>query len=291
MTEMKKYQSIVRHGKKGTHLTLEDGSDIVIMEKLDGANASFLIGDGKLRCFSRNTELDPSNTLRGFYEWVQSLTKEQQPREGLILFGEWLCRHKLDYGENENKFYLFDVYDTEKEEYLSFDEVSNVADQLDLLLVPVFYAGKFQSMEHILSFVGKSELGEKGEGVVVKNYSYRDRYGKQLFTKFVSDEFSEMQNVKKQKIKTQADALDEFVNNTVTKARVQKILHKLVDEDIIKEDYAIEDMGSILKGFGSRIVDDVIEEELDVLLKVLKQKISRKVPSVVKEVLAEEGRA
>ena len=250
MTEMKKYQSIVRHGKKGTHLTLEADSDIVIMEKLDGANASFLVEDGKLKCFSRNTELDPSNTLRGFYEWTQSLIKGQQPREGLILFGEWLCRHKLDYGENENKFYLFDVYDTEKEEYLPFDKVLDVAYQLDLNLVPVFYTGKFQSMEHILSFVGKSELGEKGEGVVVKNYSYRDKYGKQLFTKFVSDEFSEMQNVKKQKIKTDTDVLDEFVNNTVTKARVQKILHKLVDEGIIKEDYAIEDMGSILKGFG-----------------------------------------
>ena len=167
----------------------------------------------------------------------------------------------------------------------------DVAYQLDLNLVPVFYTGKFQSMEHILSFVGKSELGKKGEGVVVKNYSYRDKYGKQLFTKFVSDEFTEMKNVKKHRIKTDTDALDEFVSNTVTKARVQKILHKLVDEGVIKEDYAIEDMGSILKGFGSRIVDDVIEEELDTLLKVLKQKISRKVPSVTKEILAEEGRA
>ena len=287
---MKKYHDIVRHGKSGTHLTIEGNPYIIVQEKLDGANASFKREGDQILCFSRNTELDESNTLRGFSTWVHSTFKPEDLVEGGIYFGEWLVRHKLSYGENENKFYLFDIYDTEIERYISFDLVRHQAKQLKIPTVPVFYEGVFQSIEHIQSFVGKSELGEIGEGVVVKNVSYFNKHGQQQFTKFVSDQFAEMAKVKKQIVKT-SDPLGEFIESTVTKARVSKIIHKLVDENILKEDYAIEDMSVILKNAGSKVIEDVLKEELDELIKVVRSKIGKKVPSIVKEVLIEEGRA
>jgi hypothetical protein len=130
-------------------------------------------------------------------------------------------------------------------------------------LIPVFYEGAFQSIEHIQSFVGKSMLGEIGEGVVVKNVFYKDKHGNQLFTKFVSDEFAEKAQIKKHTVKQPTDQLQEFVNSTVTKARVSKIIHKMVDEGILEEDYAIENMGLILKNAGSKVFDDVVKDELD----------------------------
>ncbi|WP_137743376.1 RNA ligase family protein [Robertmurraya siralis] len=288
---MKKYQDIVRHGKSGTHLTIEGNPYIVIQEKLDGANASFKFENGELKCFSRNTELNKDNTLRGFTVWAnQHFMSHEGLAENYIFFGEWLVRHKLSYGENENQFYLFDIYDLVEDEYLPYSKVANAAEELGLNLVPVFYEGEFQSLEHIQSFVGKSKLGEIGEGVVVKNTDFKNKYGNQQFTKFVSDSFAEMAKTKKHKVNTQKDDLQEFVNATVNKARVSKIIHKLVDEGLLKEDYAIEDMGTILKNTGSKVFDDVIKEELDELLKLLKSKIGRKVPAVVKEVLTEEGR-
>lgn len=245
---MKKYMDVIRHGKSGTHLTIEGNPEIVIQEKLDGANASFKKENGQIKCFSRNTELDESNTLRGFYNWVHTTINPDELAEGYIYFGEWLVRHKLSYGENENQFYLFDIYN-EKGHYVSFDNVEMVAKQLKINLIPVFYYGTFQSLEHIQSFIGKSKLGEIGEGVVVKNVNYTDKHGNQQFTKFVSDDFAEMAKVKKHKVNTQKDDLQEFVNATVNKARVSKIMHKLVDEGILNEDYAIEDMSTILKKY------------------------------------------
>lgn len=38
------------------------------------------------------------------------------------------------------------------------------------------------------------------------------------------------------------------------------------------------------------MIEDVIKEELDELIKLVKSKIGKKVPQIVKEVLAEEGR-
>lgn len=286
---MKKYMDVVRHGKSGTHLTIEGNPEIIIQEKLDGANASFKREGDQIICYSRNTQLDESNTLRGFSTWVHSTFKPEDLVEDGIYFGEWLVRHKLDYGENENKFYLFDIYDTELERYISFDLVKHQSEKLEIPTVPVFYKGQFQSLEHVQSFVGKSMLGEVGEGVVVKNVTYQNKYGDQQFTKFVSDHFAEVSKVKKHNVKT-SDPLGEFIDSTVTKARVSKIIHKLVDENILNEDYAIEDMGVILKNATVRVIEDVLKEELDELIKVVKSKVGKKVPSIVKEVLNEEGR-
>jgi ATP-dependent RNA circularization protein (DNA/RNA ligase family) len=287
---MKKYMDVVRHGKTFTQSTLEGNPDIVIQEKLDGANASFKREGDTILCFSRNTQLDEHNTLRGFYNWVQENINANELVEGATYFGEWLVRHKLSYGENENKFYLFDIYDEETERYIGFNLVKLQAEKLNLNLVPIFYEGQFQSLEHIQSFVGKSMLGEHGEGVVVKNVSFTDKHGNQLFTKFVSDVFAEKAQVKKHTVKQPTDQLQDFVNSTVNTARVSKIIHKLVDEGVLEEDYAIEDMGTILKNTGTRVFDDVVKEELDELLKVVKSKIGRMLPQIVKQVLSEENR-
>lgn len=287
---MKKYSSIERHGKRGTHLTVEGNPHIIIYEKIDGANASFKLDEGKIIAFSRNNQLNEENNLRGFYEWTQEVVDKDKMIEGKTYYGEWSCRHKLDYGENQNKFFLFDVYDNENEEYLNFNIVQDEAHRLGINLAPVFYEGQFQSIEHIQSFVGKSVLGEIGEGVVVKNYGYRDRFGNQVFTKFVSDEFAEMQKTKKHNVNEKVDPLTGFIQSTLTEARVSKLIHKLVDEGRLEEDYGIEDMGTILKGLGSSVFEDIIKEELDTLLKVVKGKVGKSVPNVVKQVLANEGK-
>lgn len=51
------------------------GDEIVVQEKIDGANFSIRYDemDGTVHSFSRNTELDFSNTLRGAWGWANSL--------------------------------------------------------------------------------------------------------------------------------------------------------------------------------------------------------------------------
>ncbi|MDT0160424.1 RNA ligase family protein [Bacillus sp. AG4(2022)] len=285
---MQKYMKIIRHGKGGTHNSIYEGADIVVMEKLDGANSSFKLEDGKVIAFSRNNRLDEHNNLRGFYQWTQTINPANLI-EGVIYFGEWLVRHKLEYGEHENKFYLFDVFDPQEQKFANFDIVESEAHRLNLNLCPVFYKGEFQSLEHIMSFVGKSFLGKIGEGVVVKNYDFEmNRNGEQQFTKIVSDEFAEVKQVKKQRVSPTGGLLDEFVATNLTQARVSKILHKLVDEQILEPDYDVTDMGAILKNAGTRVYEDIIEEELDTLLKHVKSKIGKVLPVVVKEILSQK---
>lgn len=291
--EQQKYKSIVRYGKSGNEISAR--GKIVIWEKLDGANASFMRDGDKVVCYSRTTQLfgGKESNLGGFYEWVQENIKAEDLIEGYIYFGEWMNRHKIDYGEHLKKFFMFDVYSNIIDSYQDLEVIKLEAERLGLSLAPIFYEGDYVSEEHIQSFVGKSMLAPDGvgEGVVVKNYNYTDKFGNQLFTKIVTKAFQETNGAKVREMKAKPDPVAQFVNDTVTEARVEKILHKLVDEGKLKEDYAIEDMNEILKALGSSVYDDVMKEEADTLAKIVKGRIGRAVPNVVKSVLMSTGRA
>ncbi len=201
--EQKKYMDVVRLGHKSTIGVLNKGDQIIIQEKIDGANASFRYDEetDTVRAFSRNTELNEENTLGGFYQWTQQLPKDEL-MIGAIYFGERLNPHKVKYPEYEKQFFLFDIYNTYTGEYVDFSMVEDEAKRLGLNLVPVFYNGEYKGYEHLESFVGKTMLGgklgdvETGEGIVVKNIKYKDRFGHQLFVKLVTDAFREVQKQK-----------------------------------------------------------------------------------------------
>lgn len=291
--EQNKYKSIERYGKSGNEITTR--GNIVIWEKIDGANASFQREGDTVLCFSHNSYLDGTKykNLGGFYEWVQENIKAEDLVEGYVYFGEWTNLHKIDYGENLKKFFFFDIYDTGAERYLGMSDIRSESEQLGLTLAPIFYEGEYVSEEHIQSFVGKSMLAPDGvgEGVVVKNYKHFDKHGNQTFTKIVTKAFQETNGAKVKDMKAKPDPVTQFISDTVTEARIEKILHKLVDEGKLKEDFAIEDMSEILKVLGSSVYDDVMKEEADSLAKIVKGRFGRAVPNVVKAVLMKTGRA
>lgn len=285
MKEIKKYTSIVRHGKSNTHLVYNVGDKISITEKIDGANASFCIDEENLlgvSCYSRNQILSEENRLRGFYDWVESnivpIKEKLNPNYRYI--GEWLVPHKVVYKEEYyNNFYLFSIWSDTEEKYLSDETVKGEAARLNLLTPRYFYEGEYISFEHLKQFVGLSDMTKEpntGEGIVVKNVDYFDKYGRQIFTKIVSDKFAE---VMKQKPAKSTDVKDDKLRNLVlsvlTEARVEKIILKLVDKGIINRDFGIDDIGTILKNSGAEIIEDIYKEEGE-LFKDIDDKLVRK---------------
>ncbi|UUV46233.1 RNA ligase [Bacillus phage vB_BanS-Thrax2] len=299
--EQKKYQDITRLGHKTTIGVLTEGDWIVIQEKLDGANASFRKGEnGEILAFSRNTQLDEQNNLGGFWQFAQTLDPDLL-LPNIVYFGEWLNPHKVKYPEYQKQFFLYDLYDTNKGLYLDFNRVKDAHRMLGLNLIPVFYEGEYQSFEHLMSFVGKTLVGgrlgdvETGEGIVVKNVGFVDRHGNQKFVKLVTDAFREVQSQKAPKDpKMEATQEQLFVNATMTEARVEKMLYKLVDEGIIEEaPFQIEDMGVILRNMGTRIFDDIMKEESDMLPtdydeNQIRKSIGRNIAQIVKNIIAKQ---
>lgn len=294
--EQKKFMDVVRYGHKSTQGVLNEGDYIVVMEKLDGANASFRLSeDGEsVLAFSRNRQLDEENNLRGFFQWVKENISPESLIPGIVYFGEWLVKHKVDYGINGGQeFYLFDLYNVDGEVYLSHHTMMAEAARLGLQTVPVFYAGKYKGYEHLVQFVNRSVLAEQGEGIVVKNYDYRDRFGKQMYVKLVSEKFAEMRPQKTPRDPNRPESLEAtFIKTFMTRARVEKLLLKLVDEGVLDEQFGIEDMETILRNLGSRVYGDILKEETPpegFEEKEARRTVGKVLPVIVKQIINERN--
>lgn len=286
--ESKKYTKIIRFGKNETLGILEYlGSTIVVQEKLDGANASFTLENGQLIAYSRRMKLDQENDLRGFYSWVHTIDHELL-NNNYLYFGEWLVKHKIDYGKHMNQFYLFDVYDKTQERYVHFEIVKQEARRIGLNLIPVFYEGEAVSLDQLQAYVGLSKLGTTGEGIVIKNIDYTYK-GRQVYTKIVNDNFREIK-IKTPKKKLTKTKEGQFIDQFLTEARIEKMLFNLMDEKIIDENFEFKDKGTILKHLNVRLYEDLLEEEEESLgeefdPKLLRQLLSKTVSSSVKKIM------
>ena len=278
---MKKYKDIERLKDKYAP-AFKAGEHITITEKIDGANASILVNeDGTLTACSRRNELNQNNTLQGFYDFVQTLDASivsAALTSRYILFGEWLVKHTIRYPEDKMKqFYVFDVYDTETEQYMPWDFTKQIAEFIGLKTVPLFYDGPFISREHIYSFVGKTEMdGEPtGEGVVIKSQDRLDNKfsGTPEYVKIVAKEFSEVHQSKPQKeidpAKIAAKKADETLAATiVTARRITKGLEKLIEDGIIPEDWDEKSLGIIAKHLPRAIYNDCVKEEPETVAQI-----------------------
>ena len=296
MKEHKKYTDIIRLGHKSTQGVLNVGDRITITEKIDGANAHFgrdeESHDG-LIVGSRNQKLSDASTLSGFYFWVIENIYPRDLINGFRYYGEWAIPHKIKYRQDVYKnFYLFSIYDETTGQYIDDAIVQSEAIRLGLKTPEYFYEGEYISFEHLQGFVGKSnttEIPNTGEGIVVKNVDYRDRFGNQIFVKLVSEAFAEIQSQKLPKDPSRFDEIDSLVRSVLTENRVEKILLKKVAMGELHEDFAIEDMGMILKLITSEVFNDCMKEESDVFenkeMELVRKSFGKTTPFIVKEVL------
>lgn len=260
------------------------GEPIVIQEKIDGSNASFYydIEANLLKACSRRLELSEENTLNGFYNWVQSLPVDKVKEvigDRYIIFGEWMTKHSIKYSDDVMKnFYMFDVWDKKTEQYLPFEDTRSIFNRFSDCgverFVPIFYTGAFVSWEHILSFVGKTEMGAEpeGEGIVIKRQSKLDSKSSRdpFYVKIVSEKFSEVHKSKPKTIDpekmAQLEAEKAEVATVVTKRRVEKGLEKLIEDNIIPIDWDEHNMKIISKQLPKMIWEDVWKEEKETII-------------------------
>lgn len=288
---MKKYLDIERCKQKYAE-TFNVGEDIVIQEKIDGSNASIRYDEesGTLKAFSRRLELSADNTLNGFWDYVQTLnldTFKEILGSRYIVFGEWMgAKHAIKYPENVyGKFWMFDVWDTQIEQYLPYEETRSFYDKLiacgnednKFNFVPVFYIGKFESWEKTSELVGRTEVGAEptGEGIVIKRQNCLDSKSSRLpfYVKIVSEQFSEVHKSKKQKaIDPEAIAKKEanlaLAATIVTPQRVQKMIYKFIEDGLLPQDWDEHNLKDISKILPNAIYKDCVKEENETVQQV-----------------------
>lgn len=153
--------------------------DMVVEEKLDGANVGLSIGqNGNLRVQNRGQYLaEPhAGQFARLPAWLaqhgDALLSALTPK--LILFGEWCAaRHSLDYAALPDWFLLFDVYDREAGRFWSTSRRNVLASDAGLVTVPKVQHGKTTVTALKQLVATKQSYYREGplEGVVIRRES------------------------------------------------------------------------------------------------------------------------
>lgn len=170
--------------------------------------------------------------------------------------------------EAYNKWYVYDIYDTEKRTYLPQSAVREFCERQNLTYVKTFYEGPFVSWEHCRSFVGQSEIAlDQGEGAIVKNQTKlgaEDRENPSVI-KIVCENFAEVRKKKKQvedpEKRSEIGKAQAIVEQIVTPRRVEKEWMKMRDEGLIADLEVKQNIQILAKNLPMRIYQDCVKEE------------------------------
>lgn len=136
----------VESARKYRHV-LNDGEEVVITEKVHGANARFCFHRDRLWVASRNQfkRLDPSDLWWGL-AIAYGLEEVLSRHPGIAIYGEAYGQvQDLKYGEVGHRLTLFDALDINRRVWLDYDPFRALADDLGLTTAPELYRGPWQA--------------------------------------------------------------------------------------------------------------------------------------------------
>lgn len=236
-----KYMHLERYGNDEVE-GIEQGTTYVF-PKLDGTNGQLWVdAEGNLKAGSRNRQLTLDNDNAGFYNAMIRDDKILELFAGfpeLRLYGEWLVPHSLKTYRDDawRRFYIFDVANAETGELYEYERYKEILDAygLDYLApIAIIRNGTREHFERCLKnnvFLIKDGMGT-GEGIVIKNYGWKNKYGRGTFAKIVTNEFKEIHHRAMGAPEIGGQTLEEkIVDQYVTNVLIGKVVDKILIED------------------------------------------------------------
>jgi len=242
--EFRKYQHIERFGTDEV-----DGIEFgkcYIFYKIDGTNGSLWLNNGVLKGGSRTREVSLENDNAGFYNTmvqnnniINYLKKHPTHR----LYGEWLVPHTLKtYREDAwKKFYVFDVCIDKEDgtmEYIPYDIYKTMLDEFNIDYIPplaIITNPTYESLIKCLDKTGQFLIEDGkglGEGIVIKNYDFYNKYKRQTWAKIVTNEFKEKHHKEMGCPEYKAEKMieEKIVEDFCTDTFIEKEYAKIINE-------------------------------------------------------------
>ena len=214
-----------------------------VQPKIDGTSGSVWFEDNKLKCASRRRELVEGLDNAGFKEYIMkqdSIDCFFAKYPDIRLYGEFLKSHSLKTYRDDawGKFYVFDVCKIVDEElvYIPYEEYKEMLDEFDLDYIPVLKILVNAEEEDFVKILEQNTFlikdGEgAGEGIVIKNYSFKNKFGRVTWAKIVTSEFKEKHVKEFRGPKTEFKMIEQtIIDKFLTEAFIDKEFEKLKTE-------------------------------------------------------------
>lgn len=271
---------------------------LYIFPKLDGSNHCvwFDEDEDKVCCASRNLKLTDESDATGFYHdyYLPHRAKLDfiaTKYKNLVFYGEYMKPHIIrDYDDTIwDEWMVFDVFDKSTKKWMHYDDYRPILEEANLLSIPYMVAvnavdadfDRYVKNNHM--FLPDDVLGE---GIVIKNYSFVNKYGRTTWAKIVADEYKQKKyNPEENKDKAE----DNFINLNLDYSFIEKEYYKFCEfygewNDIMIPDFIKhvwqewwKDYSFDLIGMGKGVID----------LGKLRGKASRKIVSAVLKISRE----
>ncbi len=265
-----KYNKIFRLGyDENLEIFLDENADIIVQEKVDGGNAQFSIQERndqeEIWFGSRSRYLIDGledGQFKANIEWVKNRIRGIELNKDYIYYGEYCKKHSLDYDwENIPLFIGFDIYSREQEKYIDYDLMVEEYKKLNLPTIPLLWKGKVKDLPKDLnSLIPISKYSKEGqdlqaEGLVLKNETNLNRWGKQLRAKIVTEVFKEENKKAFGEGPKKLTDTDKIIETYLTQTRVNKLILKLLDEE-----HKLE--RGLMKYLVTDVIKDILTEEV-----------------------------
>ena len=278
--EFRKYDKIRRLGDPENDGILK--GTVVVTEKLDGANASIWYdpGTNAIVYASRNSVMGSvdlctgeisGDSFRGLGGWVQARRANTKlvsdlMEAGIRLYGEWLVKHEVEYKpEFMNRFYLVEIYGGCESSDPA--DIPSHADAMGIPHAPVLGILENPTVTELKELVGQSDMAvDTGEGIVIKNGTFVNKYGRQAHAKIVCEKFQEAKGAKVRKVRDYGDIdgiVTAVVEAFITEARISKLVGKIAEET--GDDLSMNMTGRVL----GQHWQDMWNEEAHAIIKVV----------------------
>lgn len=258
---------------------------VYVFPKLDGTNAQAWVepvagsAGYNVMAGSRDRVLSIGNDHAGFYNWLVDqthITEFMVSHPHLTLYGEWLVPHTLKTYRDDawRRFYVFDVYDRVEERWLHYNEWSFLLKDTKIDYLPPINIFRNPSLDDLHKCLDKNVFlikdGEGiGEGIVLKNYDFVNRFGRVVWAKVMTNAFKMDHHVVMGAPIIGGSLIEEkIVNDYVTTHLVEKTFSKIVNDhdgwsskyipmllNLVYYDLIKEEMWDILKKNNSPRID------------------------------------
>lgn len=260
--KFKRYQHIEKLGSPIPE-GIEQGL-CYVFSKLDGSNASIWLDDnGDIAVGKRSCQMSVGDEFKGLKAYVEShegIKKYLQDHPTHRLHGEWLIPHTFRQYKQEawKELYIFDVRDGDT--YINYDAYSVVLAEYNIEYIPCISTIQNGSFEEFSNCLAKSDFLLKedcsqGEGIVIKNYAYCNKFGNIVWAKLITDEYKAIHKIKHKYSDDVSKIFEEiFVEEYCTEHLIEKTYAKIAAE---KDGFTNKNIPQLL----STVYHDLIAEE------------------------------
>lgn len=299
-----KYPKIFALGHEENAEIFNNPDDLIwVEEKIDGANARFMIKDGRIIFGSHNCSIgDDTQEIGGNWKRYTEFVKSKKNllaniKGNYIFYGEAAIKHSINYDwDKMTPFVGFDIFDLDTNKFISPSIASKMYEDMEFTFVPILNLElnilTAKTANEFIKDLNDSKVPQSKfyagqcEGIIFKNYYSTP----QIFAKYVTTKFKEVNRevfgMSKRQARATNESSDIFIATYCTNPRIDKKIFELINEGEVLDLKLMSKLPkAVLEDIYAENWHEILTSNMNLDLKDIRTKVPKRCLQVLKQVM------